>query len=386
MKNLKAYNEGWINNKYILEKMESWENAGVLPASKLEKANEKLKVGYKNYNIFAKIGLFIFTWIALSSVGSILALFIFRVINESETALKFLSIITGLLLFVLLEIIIKKGNFYRSGADNLLLYTATSTLTFGLFFILGLNFELEYYFLIAAIVLSLVTIRYGDPFVSLCFFVAIIGFIFSVVTKSEIGKMIIPFLLMSIAAVISFVNDKWLTSIYYHSCHKVFKTCALILFYVSGNYFVVREGNAFLAGLSDSIEIPYYWLFWIFTFGVPIFYLVFSLRNKDRLMLHLGILAVAASLFTFHNYYPLLPIEIEICIIGVILVLSSVLLSRWLKIERKGITSLQTKGNKDAEGLIINELIQNNLGNNPNQDGFEFSGGNFGGGGAGSGY
>jgi hypothetical protein len=386
MRNIKAYNEEWINNRYILKKMENWKNSGLINSKKFIEVTEKHQVGYTYYNIFAKIGLFIFSWIALSAITSLVALIVFPIIDESEIVLKTLSIVSSLLLFAFLEVLIKKGSFYRSGPDNLLMYVAISSFIFALFFVLGFNLKIDYYLLIATIVLLGGCIRYGDPFLSFALFAVLTGFIFTTVTKSEIGKVIVPFVLMFLAALIYFANDKWITSIYYHSTHKVFKTCALVLFYVSGNYFLVREGNALLANLPESIEISMPWIFWFFTFGIPVFYLTFAIRFKDRLVLHLGILGIVASIITFRYYYHILPLEIVISIIGLCLIVFTMLLSHWLKTERRGIVSNETKGNKNTEILLINELIQSNLGNNPNQDGFEFGGGNFGGGGAGSEY
>jgi uncharacterized membrane protein YgcG len=383
MKNIKAYNEDWINNKYILKKMGNWQILGLISSQKLTEAQEKLKVGFKQYNIFAKIGLFIFSWVAITSAGSILALTFLEMFKVGDFALQILTIIFSITLFFLLEIVIAKGDFYRSGADNLILYTATSGLILSVCQIFGFDLGMEFYFLIAAIVLATVTIKYGDPIISIGLFVVFVGFVFTIVTKSDIGKVIIPFVLMSIAAVIYIINDKLLTSIYYHSCHKVFKTSALVLFYISGNYFVVREGNAQLANFSTSVEIPFAWIFWVFTFGIPVVYLTYALKTKDRLMLHLGILGLAVSILTYRNYYQLLPLEIAICLIGGCLIVITIALNRWLKIERRGIISNPTRHSENAEALLVSEVIQSKLGDTNSG---KFGGGSFGGGGAGSNY
>jgi hypothetical protein len=378
----KAYKEEWINNKYILQQMASWKDLGLISSETLEIAIEKLKVGFKQYNIFAKIGLFIFSWIALSSAGGISALIVFQIIGESKILLQTLTIISSLLLFVLLEILIKNGNFYRSGPDNLVFYAATSMLIVGIYQVFGFEIAAVNYFFIATLVLSLTTIRYADPLLSLSLFVVFVGFVFAIVTKSDFGKVIIPFVLMLVAGVSYFLNDKWVNSIYYEATHKVFKACSMVLFYLGGNYYIVREGNAMLASLSQSVEIPFSWIFWFFTLSIPILYLLFGLRTKDRQILHLGILAVIASLFTFRNYYQILPLEYAMSLIGLILIVSTIFLNRWLKSARKGITSLSSKENPNFEAVLVSEIIQSKLGSK--NEGVKFGGGSFGGGGAGS--
>ena len=112
--------------------------------------------------------------------------------------------------------------------------------------------------------------------------------------------------------------------------------------------------------------------------------MVYGLRKHDRKFLIVGIGAVAFSLFTYHNYFSVLPLEWSLTIIGILLVGACIWAIRKLKTPKFSLTSIAIGTNeyKNLEAFIVNQVIQQ-----PHQTNkTDFGQGDFGGGGAGSNY
>jgi len=157
---------------------------------------------------------------------------------------------------------------------------------------------------------------------------------------------------------------------------------ALIVFYTAGNYFVVREGNAALNNLPNSIQIAFAPLFYAFTLGIPVVYLAVGLRQKARLLLNVGLLAAGASALTFQYYVQPVSWAQFSVLSGAVLLGTAAWLMRSLR-EPKGGFSAEADERAypgQAEALSVTEQTQAEP---PAQ---LFGGGSFGGAGAGTEY
>ena len=166
---------------------------------------------------------------------------------------------------------------------------------------------------------------------------------------------------------------------------------SLSLGYFSMNYLVVRELSESLLGLTiaKGEDIPFALLFYGFTFLVPVFYIVYSLYTKDRLMLIIGFLVFGFSIFTIRFYYHILPIEVALLLGGALLFLAAYLSIRKLKDKETGLTfkpALETKIDflSNLEALIV--ATQVDLKPMESQSKMPFGGGGFSGGGAGESF
>lgn len=382
----KAYNETWVENIGNQAFIKNWHEQKMLSDEQFDAAQKAFPVGFHRSNIFVKIGLFLFTNIVGSASFGFLSLFLAGLMTES-IGVGIISLIYAGILFFFLEYFIKKNNFYRSGADNALLYAMLGAIF--VFFAAISDFDLPIwvYCLIGLIILLPALLRYADPLIAIGTYLTWIALWFLVVTKFPIGKLIIPFVIMLVSAATYFFIQFWRkkdNSSYYIDCQNIIEILALTTFYLGGNYLVVREGNAMLNGLLDSTQIAFAPLFYFFTAAIPVFYIVRGLQKHDRKLLIVGILAVAFSIFTYRTYFSVLPVEWALTIGGAILILLSILVIRALKAPKFGLTYKPSGSNKfqNLEAFIVNQAIQQ-----PNQsDNMQFGEGNFGGGGAGSGY
>jgi hypothetical protein len=136
--------------------------------------------------------------------------------------------------------------------------------------------------------------------------------------------------------------------------------------------------------LQTGQSIPMGWLFWISTLLIPAWYILYGIKQKDRIFLRVGMLLVAAMLFTIRYYYPVFGIEWWISAAGLLMISTSWFLIRYLRRPRNGFTDRQEPGRyqadaSQAESLVLVETFSST---NKPVDGTTFGGGNFGGGGS----
>jgi hypothetical protein len=155
---------------------------------------------------------------------------------------------------------------------------------------------------------------------------------------------------------------------------------ALAVFYLSGNYFVVREANALLNNQSPSVEIPFSVIFWIFTFLVPFIYLYLGARKKQRNAIILGLLGLGFSVFTYRSYYSVMPIEWALTLGGAILIGVSVFCIKYFKTPKFNLSSEAEELGKlqKLETILVAQAFQTKT----SDDTFKFGGGDAGGAGA----
>jgi hypothetical protein len=211
--------------------------------------------------------------------------------------------------------------------------------------------------------------------------------LFNILGKYEIGKMLLPFAIMISSTFFYFYVknlQKTAENHYYSDALAILETLALATFYLGGNYFIVREGNAQLNNLSESIQVAYAPLFYLFTVGIPLFYIFWALKKHERKMLIVGLLAFAFSIFTYKMYFSVLPLEWALTIGGLVLSLGSILVIRQLKETKWKLSYKPDSENKyqNLEAVIVNKAMPTAQA----PEGPKFGGGDFGGGGAGEGY
>lgn len=380
----KAYNETWIENIENQSIAKVWHKQKMLTDEQLDAAKKAFPVGFHQANIFVKIGLFLFTNIVASASLGFISLFLFGLFTDSPQGFSIISLIYAGVFLYALEYFIKKNNFYRSGTDNALLYATLGSIFTCFISITNYDFPAWSYCIFGLIILVPALLRYADPLVAVGVYLTWIALCFLIVTIFPIGKLIIPFVIMLVSAasyiLIQFWRNKETTN-YYADCQNIIEILALITFYLGGNYLVVREGNAMLNDLSESIQISFASLFYFFTTIIPVFFIVRGLQKHDRKLLIVGLLAMAFSIFTYRQYFSVLPLEWALTIGGIILSLLSIWVIKAFKTNKLGLTSEPQSSNQfqNLEAFIINQAIQQPI---SQSDNMKFGEGDFGGGGA----
>ena len=245
---------------------------------------------------------------------------------------------------------------------------------------------------IATIVSLLTYFRYINRISVLIFCVASTTTIaYAMFEVGTIGKAILPFVLMLYALAIYFSCKKYTQKVqfpYYHKGILLLKNFGLVIFYFSGNYLVVRELSVALLGneIAPKSDIPFAWLFYVFTFIVPVVFIVYSLKLHQRPMLWIGLLTTGFSFYTIRFYHQVLPIEVALTLGGLVLFAIAYFSIKKIKDQTKGITFQPDRFINSSDFMHTEALIlTSQFGLKPettNESPMEFGGGGFSGGGS----
>ena len=383
-----AYPLAWAEHDALRQAARRWQRRGLLTPTQQAAIDAAYPVGYERPVLFLRIGLF---GAALFGIGSLAGMLGLMTEFKASPLFYGLLVLAGCLAG--LEYVIKNSRHYRSGLDNALLYCAL--LAWGFLVAYALRNVLSdslgsptlwLWLLPVLLALLAALLRYADPVVAAAAFVAALALLANGLLQSSAGRLLLPFAVMAASGAL-LLALRWLPAradyFYYRSAGLVLRTLGLATFYLAGNYLVVREGNAeLLGGGRPSAEIPLAFLFWIFTAAIPVLYIVLGLRRHDRLLLSLGLLAVAFSLFTLRTYHALLPPAVASALGGAVLLALALAALRYLRQPRHGFTAA---ADEDAEPHFkLETFITAQTAHAPAapEAGFQFGGGHSGGGGA----
>ena len=392
-KSMKAYNPLWSENDFIQKTAQKWLKKGFLSKEQAFENDKTYSDDYYDPNIFLKIGLFIFTILAASVSVSLMSIFFYWVYeNHFNTGVVIQSLLVGIVFFILLESLIKGRKLYHSGVDNALIYMGLGSFCTTIYFLFEKINPPTWLFLILFLPLFIATtIRYAESVVCTLTYFLILGIFVTIALESFWGKTLLPFIVMIVSAGIYFTVKKLSTRkdyLYYETCLTILKTLSLITFYLGGNYLIVREGNALINNLSLSVspQVAFAPMFYFFTAIIPIGYIFYGLKNRDRLTLILGLITLGFSIFTYKFYFSMLTVEIALTLGGVLLIALSGGLIHYLKTTKHGFTYQPDDEFEgfNLEAMLMSQLVQSKI---PQQsDTFRFGGGDSGGGGAGGNY
>lgn len=382
-----AYNKTWLHNLGIVKEAKQWCRHNLISPDQFARIEEAYKSAFYHPNYVIRVLLFLASLIALAGVTGLLILMLDGLNNE--TAISIAALVYGLGSFAVLEIVfIKRGNHYKSGVTEALLYHSMGFTIGG---IAGLSdFNEHVVIIVCMLVFTFSAVRYVD-LISTAASMGMLAWIifFEMYEIGGIARQIIPFAFILIFTPLYFYfrhqkkaiqNDLWT------NCLLIGESVSLLLVYAAGNYFVVRELSVSMMNLeiSNGDDIPFAFVFYFLTVAVPVTYLYAGIRFKDVVLLRVSLLAIAFSVFTFKYYYSLGHPEITLTIAGMVLLLISISLFRYLRITRNGFTRedlLREKWmNANAEAFIISQTLGGNKVSA--EEPFKMGGGSFGGGGA----
>lgn len=378
----KAYNQTWVENLHIQHQAAAWRSKNLLSPDQEEQVKTLFPEQFYRPGIFVKIGLFLFGVVASSFFVGFLSLFIYD--TSSEIGFSTLSLLCCACFVFFLEYLIKTKNLFHSGVDNALLYAAVTAALVPVFLLFE-HASLWAYCLAALAVIVPATLRYGD----LLGPVAIFGLLFTIMAELmmqfALGKALLPFAVMILSAVIYGLVRKN-KDVYYRECRQILEVLSLVTFYLGGNYLVVRELNAIIAGLNVSVapQIAFAPLFYFFTLIIPVLYVFAGLKKADRILFIIGLVAFAFSVYTYRHYFGTLTPSQELVLAGMLMIAAAVALIKYLRIPRHGISDEQDRKNSFENLQAV--IAAQELGVTPATPGLEFGGGTFGGGGAGEVY
>lgn len=381
-----VYDKNALDNEFLLDEVQSLKKAGFITAEQLANIKSNLKGMKTNKNLLVRFGFFLLGCLMYGSICGMLTLTFFSVVQEKEEILLFLITLIGI---GGLEIQCRQ-NHYGYGIDDAFLLVFL--LMLGIF--IGITFNGNELLIASCVTIASIFtyLRYLHLSSMLIACLAITTTIaYTVFELGSIGKSLLPFIMMLVATAAYFISKKGLEkldAIYYFNGLQLINNYALILFYLAGNYLVVRELSFLLLGneIPEGQDIPFAIFFYAFTFIVPIAYTLFALKTRNRTMLWIGALALAFSIYTIRYYYALLPIEIALSIGGFVLFFFSYFVIKRIKDKETGI-SFKIDRFIDSSALAHAEILitATQMGMKPtavDESKIKFGGGDFSGGGS----
>jgi hypothetical protein len=388
----RAYPLAWPQNTAMRQAASRWQKQGFITPGQHAAIDAAYPIDYYRPNVFVRIGLFIFTCLGAAASAGVVALF-------SQGSVVGVCLVCGAGAFFVLEQAIKSSRHYHSGFDNALLYSGLLAVAV----LLGYAYaqllpgtvlddfspaspRLTLLLLPLLALLLAAGWRYADQLVAALAYLTYLTLVANLLLQLSLGRVLLPFAVMLASAAAYLLCRRLLehtkVRYYYKPALTVVRVLAIVTFYLGGNYLVVREGNAALNNLPESIQIPFAPLFYLTTVAIPLLYIVLGLRRHNRLLLLVGLFVVGFSLYTYRHYRSLLPPEIAATLAGVALIVFAVWALRYLRRPRHGLSSAAEEHappHFNLESLIVAQTAEVPTHQAP---AFEFGGGESGGGGA----
>jgi len=381
-----AFDRTMLDNTLLIESAEDLKDGKFITNDQFKAAKTVFPTLKTQRNIFIRIAFLLLGSFCYSSCTGVLALIFFSAGDNAEA----LSVILALIGIAAAEML-ARNHFYAHGLDDaaiigflLAVGTAVSLITDSTALVLvGTG--------IASAVCALRYLHTLSVIVTVGCIAGLIGYLtfeFHLIPEFYLTIVLFLFAVVLFLAHRTFIRHP--SSGYYKWPLLALEFCSLLIGYFSVNYLVVRELAQDMMGFEvvPGGDIPMAGLFYILTFAIPILYLVFAVKTKNRLMLWTGLFTFGFAIFTIRFYYHVIPTEWALVIGGIVLGISSLFVIRRLKGKESGITFEKdrmhdSKALSIAQAVIVNSHAIQNV---PSKGPMEFGGGGFSGGGAGENF
>jgi hypothetical protein len=386
-----VYDKKKLDNEILIDKADVLYKGGFINKEQKKFIENELPVLKSQNNILVRIGFFLLGCLLYLSICG--AISVIGLSNE-HVFFKICCYIFAVAGFAGAELLAAQ-KYHHHGLDDAFILGALLNLGIAIAITTeGYEAVIAFFVAIGALFMF---IRYLHLLSMLVFCMAVTTFLFFEMFEfGEIGKAILPFIAMVFAGIFYFLTKKMinrLTVRYYYNGLLLANSFCLVLFYLSCNYLVVRELSAQLlgVGVKPGTDIPFAYFFYVFTFIVPVVYLVQALKTKDRIMLWISFLAIGFSIYAIRFYYSVLPVEIALTLGGILLFAIAYFSIKALKEKETGLTFRPDRINH-SENLLNTEalLIASAFGMKPeaksSESPMEFGGGGFSGGGSGGSF
>ena len=397
----KAYPAAWARARAMRAQAARWHRQGLLLAGQHAAIEAAYPIEYYRPAWPVRVGLFLFAWLGMALAGAFLAMITSSASSQHDSSPTTLGCLMTIGCLGLLWWFIREQKSYYSGLDTALLYGGLGAALGTLWYLFDAHQRLvgdglgnsplasAPLLLVTLAVLLVAVVRYADPLVTACAYVAA-GFLgltqlgFLAVVLPRAGTVVFFGVVTGFGAAALALHRYLRARVdtdYYAPALLVLKVLALATIYLGGNYFVVREiGSA--SSYPILGQVPLAPLFYVFTALIPLLYLYLGLRRADRVLLLLGLLALGFSLFTLRHYHSVMPPEWAATLGGIVLIGGAGFGLRYLRPQRHRLTSEPDDEPRffNLESLVVAETATVPTG--PPATGFAFGGGQSGGGGA----
>ena len=380
-----------LDHLLLKRKVDYWQSKNIISKEQIALIDEKHPVRFYQPHFIIKVGLFLFTLICCSAAAGFFYLFTAE-LDGGSVGWGVRLFIVGIVGYFVLETMIHDRKLYHSGIDNALHYYSAGHIMVGLALILNVMELPEFWSvtlccLIAFPVLITGVVRYIDWLSMLLLHVLVITEVITLLLQlGNVAQYALPFAGMLLGILLYVANVQWSRSSkmrYYKNCFQIGQVVSLILLYLSGNYFVIREARAdfFGAVVEPGKDVPLAVFFYLFTVFVPLLLVYLGILYKDRIKFRSGLLFFVAGVLTIKYYYSFSGPEVTLTAAGIANILIAWATIHLLKKPVKGYhmeEETEDRLSEEAKSWVMSQTI---ISSSPDA-GTRFGGGEFGGGGA----
>jgi len=259
-----AYSHDWVYNLAVIKEAKKWWKHDLISKDQFSAISDGFKVPFYHPNLMIRVLLFVATLFALSGVSG----FFFLIFADGgEKVIAVAAIFYGLISFFILEKLFIGNNHYKSGVTEGLLYHACGFTIGGIAALTNMD-NVTFVLIISLGILSFAAIRYLDLICTVCATLTLAGIAFyECFMAGGIFKQIIPFVIIIVFSAIywkvSGMRKSTKLKIWRNNLIVV-ESLSLLLIYLGGNYFVVRELSVSMMDMeiTEGGDIPFAFLFY----------------------------------------------------------------------------------------------------------------------------
>jgi len=329
----------------VLAAVREWQRSGFLDTSQAAQIANELRVDFRRTNFFLRALLFLFTSIVVAASVS-LVITVFGV--DEKTSEAAVCVIAAILCVGAAEFLIKNFRFYRFGVEEAVSIAAVVLFSLATAFVMsGFDGELVAPLAIGALGTLFIYIRYGYLYAAIASIVCAAAIPFPTHWPAE-GKRLIAALVCAFLFIIVRRARLQSTDEFRRDDYGLIQASAWAGLYLSLNLQI-----SFIRYYEPSL---FYWVTYAMIWIVPVVGLWLSVQSKDRPLLNVSVLAALVTLATNKPYLHLMRQPSDPILFGLVLIVSAVLIKRWLgggpDAQRAGFTAARLLA-RDRQALAI---------------------------------
>jgi len=402
--NLGIYSPQQEENIYIRREARTWQRSGLITNEQLNAIDALSDPDVRQTNIFFRCIFFIFTCLC---AGAALGLFIWMTKIRSEVAISLTLIAASVIFYFLAEYAVAKYRFYRHGIEEALALTAMVLFCWGWGVLLNKSHLGDRQLIVVVSMLFALTafwlyLRFGFLYAAFISMIAICCIPFQL-SLTPTGERIHLLIILCLIFSLNIVLDRPENEDFRKERSTTIQAFLLAAIYLIVNLEVLGvigllSGDKHIVHFHPKLFPPYfYWSSYILSFIIPIAGIYWGIQSRKRLILNVSLIMACVALATNKSYLGWTRYAWDPAILGVVLVILSIMITRWLNSgenkARDGFTAediLKPEnhgiGLADVVAAVTPLATGMNIQQHPDQQGKYFDGGSSGGGGASRGF
>jgi len=364
--NLNLYSSRQEEMIDIRRQARTWLRSGLISEDQMQSILRETDPDLHQTNLFFRVLFFVFT---LLCSGAVAGLFVWLMKRSGNPILAMVFLFFSIFYFILAGHLVKIRRLYRYGIEEALL--VAGMVCFVISFLLWIN---DYHLnqktisiavcLLSSVISCLIYLRFGYLYAALIGLVSICMIPFQL-SLSPVAERIVLFLVLCGIFIFSLMVDKPENENFRKDRCTIIQACLLIAVYLTVNLQIPGLAGWFVGGMQNIHYFPeifpprLYWISYVLTFVIPAAGILWGIRRRKRLVLAAGLVLACVTLATNKSYLGLTRYAWDPAIMGIMLVVLSIMIQRWLDSgpgkKRQGFTAVNLLKPEDR-GISIEDV------------------------------